>query len=63
MPPQFNQKTVFYTGKLYGLTGMGPKSQEVGEEGRDYGYNATLSPPELISSIRWAAMRAVLMFH
>ena len=34
---------------------------EVGEEG-EYIPIATLSPPEW-PALRWAAMRAVLMFH
>ena len=35
---------------------------EVGEDG-DYIPIATLSPSEKTSALRWAAMRAILMFH
>ena len=35
---------------------------EVGEEG-DYIPIATLSPPGMIPPLRWAAMRAILMFQ
>ena len=35
---------------------------EVGEEG-DYKPIATLSPTRMISALRWAAMKAVLMFQ
>ena len=44
--------------KAYG----GGGGMEVGEEG-DYIPIATLSPPEMTPALRWAAMRAVLMFH
>ena len=37
-------------------------SMEVGEE-KDYIPIATLSPPEMNTALRWAAMRAILMFH
>ena len=40
---------------------MGEGGMEVGEED-EYIPIATLSPPEL-PALRWAAMRAVLMFH
>ena len=35
---------------------------EVGGEG-DYIPIATLSPPEMTSALRWAAMSAILVFH
>ena len=37
---------------------------EVGEEGEgDYIPIATLLPPEWHFALRWAAMRAILLFH
>ena len=42
--------------------GQGEVDTEVGEEG-DYVFIATLSPPEWLPVLRWAAMRAILMFH
>ena len=39
----------------------GKRGMEVGEEG-EYIPIATLSPPEC-PALRWAAMRAILMFH
>ena len=39
----------------------GPKSQEVGEEG-DCIYRYTVTT-RMTPALRWAAMRAILMFH
>ena len=35
---------------------------EVGEEGRLYTYRYTVTT-RMIPALRWAAMRAILMFH
>ena len=35
---------------------------EVGQE-EEYIPIATLSPPEMTPALRWATMRAILMFH
>ena len=40
----------------------GGGDMEVGGEG-DYIPIVTLSPPQLTPALRWAAMRAILMFH
>ena len=43
--------------------GRGEGGMEVGEEG-DYIHIATLSPlTRMTAALRWAAMRAILMFH
>ena len=53
----------------YGGRGKGPRSQEMGEEGRDqdpsrWGKRRLYTVTTIMTSAsRWAATRAILMFH
>ena len=46
----------------WGRGEVGEGGMEVGEEGNYYTYRYTVTT-RMIPALRWAAMRAILMFH